>query len=66
MKILYINVKGLGAIPKKITLKWLITTMSPSVISIQQTMTEGYQAEEMGKECKKDWGMTSNYANGHS
>ena len=55
MKILSINIRGLGAVPKKFSLKWLITTMSPSVILIQETMTEGNKVEEMVKECIKDW-----------
>ena len=66
MKILSINIRGLGEVPKKVTLKQLITTMSPTVLLIQETMTEGNKAEEMVKECIKDWGMMSSDAYGHS
>ena len=66
MKILSINIRGLGAEPKKITLKRLITTMSPTVILLQETMTEGNKAARIVKECIKDWGMTSTDADGHS
>ena len=66
MKILSINIRGLGAVPKKVTLKWLKTTMSPSVLLIQETITKGNKAEELVKECIKDWGMMSSDANGHS
>ena len=66
MKTLSINIKGLGTVPKKVSVKLLITTMSPTVLLIQETMTEGNKAKEMVKECIKDWGMTSSDADDHS
>ena len=65
MKILSINIRGLGAVPKKVALKRLITTMSSTVLLIKETLTKGNKAEEMVKECIKDWGMMSNDADGH-
>ena len=66
MKILSINIKGLGVEPKKHALKWLITTMSLTVLLLQETMTEGKKVEEIVKECIKYWGMTSSDVDGNS
>ena len=66
MKILSINIRGLGAEPKKPALKRLITTMIPTVLLLQETMTEGKKAEEIVRECIKYWGMTSSDADGNS
>ena len=66
MKILSLNVRGLGAVPKKVALKQLLATTSPTVLLLQETMSEGKKAKEAVKECIKDWGMTSSDAVGHS
>ena len=65
MKILSLNVRGLGAVPKKVALKWLLATTSPTVLLLQETMSKGKKAEEAVKECVKGWGMTNNDADGH-
>ena len=41
MKILSLNIRVLGAVPKKLALKQLITIMSPTVLLLEETITEG-------------------------
>ena len=66
MKILSLNIRGLGVVPKKVTLKRILANISTTVLLIQETMTEGKKAEEVIKECLKDCGMTSHDSYGHS
>ena len=66
MKILPLNIKRLGAVPNKVALKWILANISPTMLLIQETMTEGKKVEEVLKECLKDWGMTSCDSDGHS
>ena len=54
MKILSLNIRGLRAVPKKVTLKRLLAIMSPMVLLLQETMIEGKKAEEVAKEGLKD------------
>ena len=66
MKVLSLNIRKLGAIPKKLALKRLLAITRPTVLLLQETMIEGQNAEEVVKECIKDWGMTSSDSDGHS
>ena len=36
------------------------------MLLLQEIMLEGKKAEELVKECNKDWGMTSSDSDGHS
>ena len=62
MKILSLNVRGLGAV----SLKRLLAATSPTILLLQEEMSEGKKAEKAVKECIKDWGMTISDADGHS
>ena len=66
MKILSLNVRGLGATSKKNALKRLLANTRPTILLLQETMTEGRKAEEIIKEFLGDWEMERIDAEGHS
>ena len=59
MKILSLNIRGIGVNSQKNSLKRLLANIRPTVLLLQETMMEGRKAEEMIKECIGESGMTS-------
>ena len=66
MKVLSLNIRKLGAIPKKLALKRLLAITRPTVLLLQETMIEGGRSKDTLKTHMRDWDMETLDAEGHS
>jgi exonuclease III len=41
MKIMFVNMRGLGGRPKKLTLRWILGWELPDILFLQETMGKG-------------------------